>query len=122
MKAFLTALAVFAVVTGFAFFASFRLASRADELYSLAESLPKKVESGGFDPVYSELFTRWTESRGMFRYYIGHVESDLIDDTIDDLEALYHSGDSGYAGERRRLISQLARVAADESFSCDSLF
>lgn len=123
MKAFITALAVFFAVTGFVVFASIHLSDSADELIDIAESLPKSSEEGGFDAVFSDLYVRWCDERGAIRYFIGHTESDAIEDTLDDLETRFHRGDeAGYASARKRLLSQLDRIRSDESFSCDSLF
>ena len=123
MKAFIIALAVFALTAGFAIFSSLMLASSLDALIAEAEELPAAIAEDGFEMTYAGISLEWQKLRAPVRYFAGHTESDLVDDTLSDVKAYFRENDAGgYSAARAKLISQLGRIKCAEKFSCDSLF
>lgn len=124
MKAFLTALTVFFLITGFVVFCALSLTSGCDMLVSAAESLPEKVGTGReFENAYLKISRDWYELRGPVRYFVGHTDADAVEDALADMKSRNDTNDqAGYSSARQKLISSLIRIRATESFTADSLF
>ena len=123
MKAFIIALAVFVTVCSFVVCSSVYLTRGTDSLISLAEALPDDTADDRFGTVYADISSRWDGIRGAVRCFAGHVESDLVEDALDELTSRHESGDgAGYLAAKTKLISQLDRIKSAEKFTCDSLF
>lgn len=130
MKAFIVALAVLATVTVFVAYCSITLTSGCDALEAIAGEFPDESFSvgvdgntRGFDTAYADFMRTWAELRSSVRYFAGNIESDSVEDALDELKSRYVSGDSaGYKSALERLVSSLGRIKASESFTADSLF
>ena len=123
MKSFIVALAVFVSIAVFVTFSAITVSDGCGAMLKTVEKLPESVDDERFGSAYGEIADEWGELRASVRYFVGHTESDTVDDALDDIKARHDNGDaSGYCAARLKLISALVRIKDSEEFKADTLF
>ena len=125
MRAFIVALCVFFLITGFVAICAISLTDGCDRLVTLAYGFPEDVSENGrdFSLAYDSFTDFWAQERGTVRLFVGHTEADAVDDALDDLKSRADTGDgAGYLSARAKLISSIERIRMSEQFTADALF
>lgn len=116
MKAFVISLCVFVLVLAVSVFAAIYTVSACRVL---AAAIPAISETA--DP--AEFRSLWQKKRPFIRYTVGHTESELVDDALDEWSARYEDGsESDIRAAIEKLSAALERIRRSESFTADTLF
>ncbi len=129
MKTFITALCVLVIISVGVTMSAMHISTACDELEELAEALPGSTNDGvpnnyaEFNDTLAQFNQIWQEHRKIMRFTVGHSETEIIDDALDDMIVRYTYGDdAGYMSARRKLIASIERICETEKCSADGIF